>query len=239
MDLLGIKLQLQKFIHDHIPEKWQHHPLPEGFFEFLQCLIIFIGIEFTAGLAEGYFIKRRLLGTLICLLLSLVIVSAVWFFYLRDNPKATKRDFINTIFYAFLATLLGVGVTVITSHYVHHASLNQDSLLAIDRVAHSTWFYYVIYLILTCVVAPTAEEIMFRYWILNWARRTNRNWLKPCLILISMIGFIIPHIVGGSWILFLNYVPITCLLTFQFYRSGNLYRNILAHGLYNLILTML
>lgn len=94
---------------------------------------------------------------------------------------------------------------------------------------------YLLSLFMLGLLPAFFEETLFRGGIQNLL---SRWWKKPILaIVITSVVFSLAH---GSYVGFLSRVVLGFILGWMYYRTGNLWLNIIAHGFYNgAVLTIL
>ena len=110
---------------------------------------------------------------------------------------------------------------------------NDKHVQVIGRM--NNFWDYLLSLFMLGLLPAVFEETFFRGGIQNLL---NRWWKRPVLaVVITSVVFSFAH---GSYLGFLGRVVLGFILGWIYYRSGNLWLNIIAHGFYNgTVLTIL
>jgi membrane protease YdiL (CAAX protease family) len=95
-------------------------------------------------------------------------------------------------------------------------------------VQHSYGHFLVLAIIVVCVVAPLAEETIFRGFIYGWLHR----WL-PVGVAVPVSGAIFA-VLHGVALLFIPLLAVGCILAVVFQASRSLVPSAMVHALFNL-----
>jgi membrane protease YdiL (CAAX protease family) len=142
-----------------------------------------------------------------------------------------RRWWFRAIAMAVLALFLVAGVNVVVALLLGELPLNpQISMIA---PAGFSWFGLLSVLIMAAVVAPIAEELVFRGVIYRWMRI---RWGFPIGVTLSALCFSTLH--GIPWLI-PALTAVGMLLALIYERSGSLWPAVVTHGLFNAINTVL
>lgn len=89
--------------------------------------------------------------------------------------------------------------------------------------------YHLLAVVAVSVIAPFAEETLFRGFIYGWLRGRVAPWMA---ISVSALVFALAH---GELALLAPIFVLGCLLAVVYERSGSLYPGMVIHALFNLI----
>jgi len=89
--------------------------------------------------------------------------------------------------------------------------------------------YVVLAILAVSVIAPLAEETLFRGFLFGWLRGRVPLWLA---VAVSSLVFALAH---GELALLLPTFTLGCLLALIYERSGSLVPGMIVHGVFNLV----
>lgn len=213
-------------------------------FQALFSIFIFIIFQLMEGRLEHQIVYNKSIGDFFITQLIIFIMFTIVIFYyflplFSNNNKFHECGwFLHALNGVFICVVFAILITHLITPFVH-ASANQKGLSMLLKNALHQPVYLFTYLMIICVGAPISEEILFRSWLLNIALNTQNKFVKWFTISISVIVFILPHILGGSWYLAFVFLPITILLTGHYLKHQRLIENVVMHGIYNLLTLIL
>ncbi|HYM04632.1 MAG TPA: CPBP family intramembrane glutamic endopeptidase [Stellaceae bacterium] len=172
------------------------------------------------------------LGLVLALLLAqnAAILFAVWVAVRRNGRNAAvvlgiggitgKRLIVALIAGAVIGPLLSFGISLLQSALGQAQHTPGVDVLA---PAGFTWVGYAGMLVVGGIVAPFAEEVMFRGLLFGWLRRRMRPWLAA---LASAIPFGLAHIQPEHIV---YAIGAGFLLALVYQRLGSLWASVAAH----------
>jgi membrane protease YdiL (CAAX protease family) len=140
----------------------------------------------------------------------------------RDGLASGTATFLMAMPFVFLSALLWTGV-------LKGLGLDTDRQPAVEmvgRIASSPWI--ALFVLFAVIVAPIAEELLFRAGLFRYLRTRQRRWAA---LLLPALLFAAIHFHLGS------YLPLAVLGVFfslAYERTGNVMTPIVAHALFNL-----
>lgn len=166
---------------------------------------------------------------LITLISGVLTLLVLWFFYRTRGKKLTQeielaplptRAILPTIFLAFgLSLFIGAVLNMLPEDIINAYVEASDSIGDVTAAN----------IIASVIVAPIAEEVVFRGLVYTRLRRAMPVWVA---VLISSLIFGMLH---GQivWIVYATVLGIIMALVFE--RTGSLHANILLHMVFNII----
>ncbi len=125
------------------------------------------------------------------------------------------------------AILVGDGGSFVVEHLSHHPHHVQDVAKMFESIRHTpALIAFVLYGIL---VAPIAEELIFRGFLFNLGLRYGNFWVGA---IVSSVLFGAAH---GDLELFLPLTLVGFVLATVYYRSKNLVASMIAHASFNAV----
>ncbi len=191
-------------------------------------------------LVAGLMRSMVLMVVLSIALQSVVMVAVVYLIAVRWRGvswsalgiRAPPRQWwIRAIALAVLALFLVAGVNVLVALVVGELPLNPQ--IKMIAPAGFSWFGLVSVLFMAGVVAPLAEELVFRGVLYRWMRI---HWGLPTGVIVSALCFGALH--GIPWLI-PALTAVGVLLALIYERSGSLWPAVLTHGAFNAINTVL
>lgn len=170
-----------------------------------------------------------------------VMLFLVWFFWRKCHERSWEELGLaiacghNWLGRAVLNGILLFIVMLVVSaimNYLLPGGLEMQNVAAIIETADTPW-ERLVPLIVTGILAPVSEEILFRGFIFNCLRE-KFGMISSVLLTAAVFGCmhfdpirVLPLMLGGIW------------LNVLYVRSGSLYVAMGAHGVWNIIMTML
>ncbi|MDR0905327.1 MAG: CPBP family intramembrane metalloprotease [Oscillospiraceae bacterium] len=201
---------------------------------FLPMLLYFILDAVGLRLAEP---RMDLIYYGISALFLLCAMSSYW--------KATIRDLKKTVFRTIQAVFLGYAcyflanfiVDIVMSFFMDNLT-NPNSAAVIDSVELNPNMM----LVVTVLLAPIAEETMFRGALFGTLRKKSRFAAYAVSALLFAVYHLWGYLVGG-WgadilVYALQYIPAGIALAWCYEYSGTLVAPVVLHALINLIATV-
>jgi hypothetical protein len=142
-----------------------------------------------------------------------------------------RRWWFRAISLSVLALFLVAGVNLLVALVVGELPLNPQ--IKMIAPAGFSWFGLLSVLLMAGVVAPIAEELVFRGVIYRWMRI---RWGMPVGVTLSALCFSTLH--GIPWLI-PALTAVGMLLALIYERSGSLWPAVVTHGLFNAINTVL
>ena len=190
---------------------WQYFFLPESITNFfLQTLKL---SKYT------YFVMLDFITFLFCVIAFKQELKISW----KNYNKQLGKYLCYLLFSLFIFSIINLGVSFICNFIVGEAPLNQQVLQTYNKI----------YLVFSSLVyAPFVEEILFREVLKKFF---HKRWF----LIISAVFFGIIHVVGVSnsiqYIYILEYGFSGLYFAFLYEKFNNIYLNITAHFILNLI----
>lgn len=170
----------------------------------------------------------------------------IGFLIFKDSLINQWKDFLQelkqNLKYGFLigpALLYGMNIigSLITMIFISkNTSDNQALLESLLNV------YPIIMLLVSCVLAPIFEEIMFRGMVFGWLYEINPRLAH--IVSGFIFGFI--HIMGSitegniqEWFMIFSYMLMGIVLSYLYEKRNNIYVPIIAHATFNFIVTVM
>ena len=125
------------------------------------------------------------------------------------------------------AIIVGDGGSIIVKHLSHHPHHMQDVAKIFENIRHTPAI--VAFILYGVVVAPIAEELIFRGFLFNLGMRYGNFWIGA---IFSSLLFGAAH---GDIELFLPLTLVGFVLATVYYRSKNLIISMLTHASFNAI----
>ena len=125
------------------------------------------------------------------------------------------------------AILVGDGGSALVEHLSHHPHHMQDVAKMFENIRHTPAL--VAFVLYGVVVAPIAEELIFRGFLFNLGLRYGNFWVGA---IFSSLLFGAAH---GDLELFLPLSLVGFVLATVYYRSKNLVASMLTHASFNAI----
>jgi membrane protease YdiL (CAAX protease family) len=125
---------------------------------------------------------------------------------------------------ALLAYVLVIIAGILGGALFPHAHNNQPT-----AVRGAFGHYLPLAVIAVSLIAPFAEETLFRGFLFGWLRGRVPLWLA---VAISSLVFALAH---GELALLLPTFTLGCLLALIYHRSGSLWPGMIVHGVFNLV----
>ena len=125
------------------------------------------------------------------------------------------------------AIIVGDGGSVIVNHLSHHPHHMQDVAKIFENIRHTPAI--IAFILYGVVVAPIAEELIFRGFLFNLGMRYGNFWVGA---IFSSLLFGAAH---GDIELFLPLTLVGFVLATVYYRSKNLIISMLTHASFNAI----
>ncbi len=125
------------------------------------------------------------------------------------------------------AIIVGDGGSIIVNHLSHHPHHMQDVAKIFENIRHTPAI--IAFILYGVVVAPIAEELIFRGFLFNLGMRYGNFWVGAVF---SSLLFGAAH---GDIELFLPLTLVGFVLATVYYRSKNLIISMLTHASFNAI----
>ena len=178
--------------------------------------------------------------------INLVCLTAIFFRYLRDQFRVLLlrgwRLFIDVIRHYFIYFCLSYAVSMAVTFLalllrVTYTNANQEAVQ--DALTAVPWAS----VLMVCVLAPPAEELLCRGLIFCGLYRRSRFWAYAA----SMLAFSLIHVyasafgqsLGVSLLSLLLYLPAGYVMARAYERSGTIWTSILLHSTINLLSLLL
>ena len=190
--------------------------------------IIFISL-FTLNF---YSIKGILLQTL-----SYTILIIYFFFkyknILKKDLNNFKKKYIKSIIiYWIIGFILMILSNFIINYIIIPNGISNNESNNIKLLLN----YKYIYPISICILIPILEEIIFRLELKNKYKN------KYLFIILSSTIFTLPHLINNTKLIeviyFIPYFILGITLSTIYYKTDNIYSNILAHILHNTVIVI-
>lgn len=192
----------------------------------------------------------RLLNTLLPVPLSSAYVNFIYFclncgfvlgffhkFLGRSLVAAGKGfwDFIQAAVLGFVGywvatTALSVLIDLLVPGF---SNINDQSIAALAGS------HYVLMVIGTVILVPTAEEVLFRGVVFGSIRRQSRLWAYILSVAIFGLAHVIGFLGSGDWLrlilCFLQYIPAGAFLAWSYEKADSIFAPIVIHTAINAI----
>ena len=188
-----------------------------------------------AELIDGY--AGLIIYILIASQLIALLVFGIW--YRKQIKTKVRRSFLEIVHgkTVLWIVLLGIALQIFTSLVLQAAYLfvpdaidNMSELLETAGVGELNLFS----LAATVILAPIAEEIIFRGVTMNLAKKAGASFIVANLIQAVLFGVYHVNLVQGTYAAIVGLV-----LGYAAHKYGSLYPTVLLHLAYNLAATLL
>ena len=171
------------------------------------------------------------------ILLTISYILLIIYFYIKYKKELTnyykkfKKKHIKTI---ILYWLIGFILMIISNYIINFLiipnGISNNESSNIELLLN----YKYIYPISICILIPILEEIIFRLEL----KKIYKN--KYIFLLLSSIIFTIPHLIANTKLIellyFIPYFILGYTLSLIYYKTNNIYSNILAHMIHNTLI---
>lgn len=175
-------------------------------------------------------------GILLQLISYILLIIFFYFKYKKqlkkDLQNFKKKYLLTIILYWIIGFILMMLSNYIINYLLIPNSISNNEASNIELILN----YKYIYPISICILIPIIEEIVFRLELKNKYKN------KYLFILLSSIIFALPHLISNTKLIELIYfIPYFILgITFStiYYKTDNIYSNIISHILHNTVIVI-
>lgn len=196
-------------------------------------IYLFFPTIFISLFTQNFYNKE---GIILQTLSYILLIIFFYFKYkniLKKDLKNLRKEHIKTI---LLYWIIGFTLMILSNYIINYIIIPNGISNNESQNIEILLKYRYIYPISVCILIPIIEEIVFRLELKNKYKN------KYLFILISSIIFALPHLITNTKLIELLYfIPYFLLgLTFStiYYKTNNIYSNILAHILHNTIIVI-
>ena len=171
------------------------------------------------------------------LFLSYILLALYFYFIYNDILKKDFKDFKKNHFKTIIIYfLIGFILSTLSNIFINCVLIpngisNNESSNIIFLLENKF-----LYSIVLCILIPFIEEIVFRLEL----KKTYKN--KYLFIITSSIIFALLHLVSSTKLIeliyFIPYFIIGYMFSLLYYKTDNIYSNILAHILHNTVIVI-
>jgi membrane protease YdiL (CAAX protease family) len=223
-----------------VPEFQPSNRLPIGFWKLCLLLAVVVGLSLLIVPAVYVLMLRMQSPAVVAIAVTMAAQSAVMFgvLYLLGlklwgitwrqigwTPPSSFAWYLRAILFALAAILIVALITFMIESMLGEPLDNpQVGMLA---PGSSSVVSTIVMLVLVAVVAPIAEELLFRGVVYRWIAERFGMWTG---LLVSSLIFSCVH---GILALILPLFVVGCLLAWLYEKSGSVLPCIVMHGVFN------
>jgi membrane protease YdiL (CAAX protease family) len=208
----------------------------------LELLGAWLVLSLVTGVLAGITVQWGAAALVAGILVSYSLASAIalaWFAAsvtrgvrsLRSagwQPLGLRATLLNGIGAYAAALPVVVVATMLASRALPEPPPNPLAPLVAELMRAQGWAVRALFVALLCVVAPVAEETVFRGGLFGGLRK---RWPLPAAALVSAAVFALVHL---NWVSFLPVMALGVALCIAYERTGSLLPGMVAHSLFNL-----
>lgn len=219
-----------------------------GSFILAQLIVVVVQLallQFGAPLANINQVVYTTLLSAITYALAMVIVVGVPLGWLKK--KTTRKSLgvhdwpswmdilISVPAYVVYLILSGVLLAIIMQIFPDFIDLNQSQQLPLSQSMLSTQLQYFLAFLTFVVLAPLAEELLFRGYLYGKLRKTAPVWLS---VIIASLAFGVAHLWAGpdsllQWAVMIDTFALSVVLCLLREHTGALWASVLLHAIKN------
>lgn len=152
--------------------------------------------------------------------------------FINDFKSFNKKYFKYILIYFFIGFCLSTLTNLLINTFIIPNDISNNELSNIDYLLKNKFSYS----IMLCILIPFIEEIVFRLEL----KKKYKN--KYLFIIISSVIFATLHLLSNTHLIelvyFIPYFIISYTFSLLYYKTNNIYTNILAHMLHNSIIVI-
>ena len=174
---------------------------------------------------------------IILMFLSYILLCIYFYYVYKDilikDFKNFKKEYLKKIIkYFLIGFVLSTLSNIFINYFIMPNGISNNELNNIEYLLKNKFFYS----IMLCILIPFIEEIVFRLEL----KKKYKN--KYLFTIISSIIFALLHIVSSTKIIELIYIIpyfiIGYVFSLLYYKTNNIYSNIIAHMLHNTVIVI-
>lgn len=196
-------------------------------------ILIEISAQFLITYLDHYQHDSTIGLSIICGILLIFGAMLVYYVWIKKQPfeyiqpvKKLDNDFLLLL----LSLLIAVVEIIRKLDPAQHTAIKTIDTIDSNMFHHHAWLPLLCLILIECVFGPIAEEIIFRYALMNPYENQQK---RISLAVFSALLFMYLHVNTLNPLILINYLPLTTILTLRYYYTKDLRGNIRWHSAYN------